>query len=204
VFYRIQLSQRELVYVDTFGSSFDTLVAVVPWPCTGTPTCQDDACGGSQSQLAVVLDPGAYAVVVERGAGAGTAFILNVQHVPVGAGAASQLNAGMFTVMGDTSAGATDSPGSCGSAPDQWYYWLTCPADLGGTLAVSSCGGATWDTVLQLRNGAGGGGGCDDDSPCGIQSQLSAQVAAGAGLHVLFVDGKNASTGPFTVSGTRP
>src|SRR5262249_55686295 len=66
VFYTFTLTQPEIVYADTFGTGFDTLLwlqdatgAIVPTPTADSGiSCSDNACGlaGGQSQLAAVLD----------------------------------------------------------------------------------------------------------------------------------------------------
>jgi hypothetical protein len=205
VYYRFTLSHREVVYVDTFGSTFDTLVGIAD-TCGAAPTCNNDACSTLQSQLVAVLDPGTHFLVVD-GASASGSFVLHVQQVAVSGSSPMSMYAlpATFTQSGDTSAlGVSNTPGTCGAGPDQWFSWASCPTTAAGNVDATVCGAATYDSVLQLLNGAATGGGCNDNA-CALQSHLVAPVPAGAGLHVLFVDGSTTtSAGTYTVTGTHP
>jgi hypothetical protein len=92
VYYRFTLTQREVVWVNTFGSGYDTTVALAS--STGAEvsgSCNDDStCGGLQSSSAQVLAAGTYLVAVGGFNGANGAFVLNFNHLPVGNGAASR------------------------------------------------------------------------------------------------------------------
>ena len=69
VFYKFTLPASEVVYVDTFGSSFDSVVRIFPGACTAPPatqTCFDDQCATVQSQGGVQLAAGAYCLVVDQ------------------------------------------------------------------------------------------------------------------------------------------
>ncbi len=204
VFYSFTLAQREIVSIDTFGSAFDTVIGFAT-SCAVTPTmCTDDSCSTLQSQVPTVLDAGTYYIVVDGFGTSSGAFTLNVEHLPVNGAPSGALFAGMQTLNGSTVASA-NSPGTCGTAPDRWYYWLTCPAAPGGTFTATTCvpGSGNYDTTLQLRNGSGAGGGCNDDA-CGLLSTLSAMVPAGGGLHVFYADGAGASTGMYSAVVNRP
>ncbi|MBL8600508.1 MAG: hypothetical protein JNK72_01145 [Myxococcales bacterium] len=216
VYYRFTLTSRELVYADTFGTSFDTVLffasgCTTPMPSgttAGDQTCNDDSvCGSLQSQVVALLNPGTYYLVVAGySSNVGTVNI-RFQHLPAGNGAVSLLSAGATNPSGTTS--GTGSTSECaGSGPENTYWWRTCPADGGGTLSAQTCNRASWDTVLYLRNGdgsvVGSGATCNDDG-CGTQSTISAGVSAGAGLHTLTVDGYfSTSSGSYTVAVTRP
>jgi hypothetical protein len=79
---------------------------------------------------------------------------------------------------------------------------LTVPAS--GTLTVSTCGGATWDTVLGI---AGAGSisnlASNDDlgGACGVQSQVALSVTVG-NTYYLQLGGLSSSTGVATVKVT--
>ncbi len=203
VYYSFTLARREVVYVDTFGSSYDTELAIAT-SCAAAITCTDDSCSTTQTQITQVLDPGTYYIVLEGFSGAGY-YVLHFQHVPVVGIAAGAIAAGAYTVSGTTVAMPTMAH-ACGVAasPTSWYQWTTCPTGVAGTVTANTCAGrAAFDTVLSVRNGDGTGA-CDDNG-CAPQSSVSAAVAAGAGLHVLLVSGHDAvSSGAFTVAGTRP
>ncbi len=206
VYYSITLATREIVYLDTYGSSYDTVVGFVMNCAAGPSACNDDSCGTLSSQLTAVLDPGTYIIVVDGFAAATNGgYVLNIEHAPVNGASSGNLAAGVQAVAG-TTVGAANSAGSCGAGLDRWYSWTTCPSGPGGTFTATTCGPggmAAYDSVLQERNGTGVGGGCNDDS-CGLQSNLSAMVPPRAGLHVMYVDGIAAASGAFRVVVSRP
>jgi hypothetical protein len=104
---------------------------------------------------------------------------------------------GPFTNVGAT----TSTPAwPCGAGANDIWFSFTAPT--AGTLIVDTCTGTTYDSTVQVFNGAAGCGslvslGCNDDF-CGLQSQLSVNVAAGP----LFirVGGFAGSTGTFSLS----
>ena len=71
-------------------------------------------------------------------------------------------------------------------------------------MTASPCGRATWDTVLHVSHGNGTSACNGDGASCAPQSQLSAPVPAGAGLHVLYIDGFSTAQGAYSMSVTRP
>jgi hypothetical protein len=205
---------RELVYADSFGSAFDTVmyfasscgVALSGTTTAGDALCNDDSgsagcTGGLQSQVTALLAPGTYYLVLAGYNGQSGAYNLRFQHLTVGNGAVGQVGPGSTSLAGSTSGTGLIS-GCTGSGPEQSWWWRTCPTSAAGTLTASTCS-ATWDTVLYLRNGDNTGGGCNDDS-CGLQSSMSGSVSAGAGIHVLTLDGFGISAGSATVAVTRP
>ena len=209
VFYRFTLTGREAVYADTYGAAYDTEVGFAN--STGTliaGTCNDDSCGGVQSQTFTELDAGTYYVVVSGFGGTTGAFNLRFQHLAIGATStpAGQLGAGATTLSATTTTTSPNNNVGCGygAGPGTWWYWLTCPGAAAGTLTATTCSRATFDTTLGLRNGDGTGGGCNDDA-CGVQSTLSAAVSAGPGFHALFQNGySTAAYGAYTIAVTRP
>jgi hypothetical protein len=84
---------------------------------------------------------------------------------------------------------------------DVWFvYNVGAP----GTLTVTTCGQASFDTALQIFSGscaALASLGCIDDS-CGLQSTLS--VPVNPGLHYIRVGGYNSATGPFNLDVNGP
>jgi hypothetical protein len=71
-------------------------------------------------------------------------------------------------------------------------------------MTVSTCSRATWDTVLHVSHGNGTVACNGDSTTCAPQSQLTAPVPAGAGLHLLYVDGFSSASGAFSATFTRP
>src|SRR5205814_825332 len=88
VYYSFTLSRREVVYLDTYTSGYDTEVAVAP-ACTSYSSCNDDSCGTLQSQLVTTLNAGTYYAVVSGYGGQTGSFTLHFQHLPAGNGTVS-------------------------------------------------------------------------------------------------------------------
>jgi hypothetical protein len=208
VYYRFTLTRREVVSIDTFGTGYDTQLAFAPSTGVGVVagTCTDDSCNTLQSQVARVLDAGTYYVVVSGYDTNRGPFTLHFQHLPIGSGAVTQiasLAAGTQTFAGTTS-GAGTLTQSCTAAagPETSYWFTTCPTFVATQFNAATCGAATWDTVLEQRSAARTANVCNDDG-CGAQSTIAGTIAAGAGLHTLYVDGYNAaSLGAYTLSVT--
>jgi len=213
VFYSFTLAQQELVYIDTFGSSFDTVAGIVPSACAMPAiTCNDNSCALLQSQTTAVLAAGTHFVQVGGFAGATGAFTLRIQHIPVAGATLGAIPAGAFGPAGiftASTAGAPNSPGGCFATPDRWYSWVTCPSFVAGTLTASTCSaGTTYDSALQYRSGGGASTCASASVPvCAVNAtfaRISAPVAAGAGVHTLFVEGDLGASGPYALDGVRP
>ncbi len=211
VYYRFTLTARELVYVDTFGTSYDTRLAFAPSTGTGfiADTCIDDVldCTAErilQTRLARVLTPGTYYVVVGGFADITGPFTLHFQHLPVGNGPVVQITSfanGTQTFPGTTSGtGVITQTCRAAPAPENTYWFMTCPAFPATQIGAATCGAATWDTVVEQRSAARTANLCDDDS-CGAQSTVTGTLSAGAGLHTIYVDGfSTTSSGAYTLS----
>jgi hypothetical protein len=213
VWYSFRLVQREQVFVNTFGSAFDTMLAVKS-TCAAFTGCEDDDCGLEQDQVVVTLDAGVHYVLIDGWMGASGAFTLNVEHLPVGSDRRARLlPAGSTSQTGDTGGAAGSAvDGSCGggSAPEHLFYWTTCPADAGGAFTATTCAlGNDFDTLLYLLSGPSGGElACNDndaDPACAaIGSRISASIPAGAGLFGFYVDGAPGASGDYNALVTRP
>ncbi len=213
VFIAFTLVRQELVYADSFGTRSGgprAQLALLDGCMAGSVACAMDSCNGGrggagQAQVYRVMGAGAHLLEVDTSS-PGIVGI-SLQHVPLETlGASDCLPLAASFRLSDTTALRSHTPGTCGLGPDLAYYWVTCPAAPAGTLNATTCGGATWDTALQLVNGTFTSGGCNDNVfACAPQSTLAATVSAGAGIHVLFVDGASSSArGTFVVTGTRP
>jgi len=99
----------------------------------------------------------------------------------------------------------TDGPGACGSiANDVWFDW-TAPSN--DAFEVSTCGGASFDTVIVVYDGSACVGpllGCIDDS-CGFQTSVIFTGAA-ASVYKIRIGGYAGATGSgtFTIGVTVP
>jgi hypothetical protein len=215
VFYEFGVSKRVFVYADTFGASWNTVLYLLASDCTamststtaGDAVCNDDGCGQAGSQIAAVLEPGDYILgLTGRGHEQGTATI-HFEFALAGGGAVAPLPQGNTVQPGTTSgeSNITDLSSSCIAAgPDSSYWWTGCPSDPGGSLTASTCGGASFETVLELEIPASAPYQCSLDA-CDLQTTLSATIPAGAGLRVLSVDGEGGSDqGSYTLTADRP
>jgi len=193
VFYRFTLTRRELVYFDTFGTSFDTQLRLHTNNCAmAVGSCVDNSCSGSQSQLVATLDAGTYVLAVDGATGASGAFTLRAQHLPVGSGPVNTLASmsGTQTVMATTS-GASGLTTICGNGvgPEAVWWLATCADFAGGAFTAATCGGASFDTVVEQRSATRTPIALCDDDGCGRLSTVTGMLPSGAGLHTVTVDG---------------
>lgn len=207
VFFTFTLTARELVYADTLGATFDTLLAFTD-ACEGgaiagpEPSCVDDACGGKQSQVVAVLPPGKHYLVLS-GNGAGDVTV-RFEHAPVGSGPVAELGAGTASTSGTTSGEGGLSLCEAGG-PESSYWWTSCQAFTGGAFMASTCTGTMYDSMLSLQIPRSPAPPVCNDDACMLQAAISTSLPPGAGLHVLAVDGFTPRhKGAFTLSTTRP
>ena len=216
VFFIFTLAQAELVYADTAGASWDTSLYFqdsngANLASTGLPsggaTCNDDSglgCSlGLQSAIFARLAAGTYYLVLS-GCDTGAATI-HFQHLPVGNGPLAALPAGTNATAAGTTAGVSALTTACGgSGPENTYYWQTCPAYAGGAFSAATCGGATWDTILEQRSATRAPVAVCNDDGCAPQSSMTSTIPAGGGIHTLNMDGYGGAMGPYTITYTRP
>ncbi len=219
------VTQRETVYLSTYGSSMDTVLAVYPAGCaTADAACSDDGCGVGQSHLLTNLDPGDYVAVVKaKQAGVGGAVQFKLQR---GGCAPANILAGPGNYSGTTTAfGTTTTTCGSGAGGDALWAYAACPGSTALSATTCSAAGATprtnHDTVLEWRAGrcaapAATNPLCNDDGStvghaCGTNpytSYLSAtlnQRGAGDGLWFLIVDSfADVRSLPYTLQVTAP
>jgi hypothetical protein len=216
VFYEFDVSKRVFVYADTFGASWNTVLYLLSDDCTplaaptttGDAVCSGSACGTSQSQIVALLEAGKYRLGLTGHAGAAGAATIHFQFALAGSGSAAPLPPGSSTQAGTTLGGGGNIQGistQCLAAgPENSYWWTSCPSDPGGAFSASTCGGATWETVLALELPASTPYTCSLDS-CSLQASLSSTIPAGAGLRVLAVDGQGGTDkGSYSMTVSRP
>jgi hypothetical protein len=209
VFFKFSLASREAVYADTFGSTWDTVVFFAK-ACDGSPAnfggagaCNDNACGTMQSQAVAVLLPGIYYLVVSGATGQAGDTTVHFEHALIGNGPVDVLGPGMSVLKG-TTAGGGNLTFCEAAAAENSYWWPTCPDFAGGSFTAATCGGTAFDSVVSLQIPKTGAAICNDDA-CGFQSRVTAAVPAGAGLHVLSVDGSTGrQAGAYSMTVTRP
>lgn len=213
IVFKVRSDGNELVYADTFGTTWNTALFFSetcdrpsPPKGEGMAACNDDACGTSQSQAFAALEYGFHYLIVS---GVGTAagpLKLHYERGPLGNGVPANLPAGTATLTGTTD--GSDSTRTCDMAgPKNSYWWITCPADVGGPFHATTCNGATWDAalVLQVPRLADSPLCADDDPACGMQATLDGTIPPGAGIAIFSVTGNlMRSLGDYVVTYTRP
>ncbi|MFO0630881.1 MAG: hypothetical protein U0325_35370 [Polyangiales bacterium] len=218
VFYRFTLTRREVVYADTYGATWNTKLffagsctaPLTRAARTGETLCDDNLGSGCTqgtlwSQVTAVLDPGTYYLVLQVQSGSTGSATIHFEHLPTGNGAVNFLTSPAVTVSGTTSGTGSVRSATCGgSGPENAWFWQTCPGAAGGTMTATTCSRASWDTVLHVSHGNGTTACNDTGATCSPQSTLSATVPAGAGLHVLSVDGFSTAAGTYSAYVTRP
>ncbi|MFO0830350.1 MAG: hypothetical protein U0637_00775 [Phycisphaerales bacterium] len=182
VFYSFTPAASGGYTIDTFGSGFDTILAVVASDCTTELACNDDS-GSLQSMLSIGLTAGTtYIIQVDGFGGASGAGSLNISG-PI-AGPANDLceNATPATVGSNpfnNQFAGTDGSASCGTggstgSADVWFSF-TAPATQ--DYRLDTCG--SFDTLLSVQDSCGGSElACNDDT-CGLSSALTLSATAG-------------------------
>ena len=217
VFYAFTFSKRVLVYADTFGANWDTVLyfltsdgTPVSTTTTGDAVCNDGACGTQQSQIVALFEPGKYLLGLSgRGNAEGTATI-HFQWAIAGSGTITPLPKGTSVQSGTTSgSGNISCGGNCiGAGPENSYWWTDCPTDTGGTLSASTCDGGVvgWDPVLEVQIPAASSPLTCACESCGLlQVATSATIPTGSGLRMLSIDGEDGNDkGAYMVSVDRP
>ncbi len=186
VFYTITLPMAEVIYFDTFGSSFGTSVRIYAGKqcgqINGNPNCTHDSCGGAQAQIALQLPQGTSCIVIDQHAGDTTgALQLNVKR---GGRKGQPLQSGVQTMTGDTCTGAdsdnvdTTLDGCVGAddqaAKDLSYFFTVCPNTL-VKLDASTCADPSlthFDTIIYTHAWDKPQVACNDDgSTCAARPE---------------------------------
>jgi hypothetical protein len=208
VWYRITLTQRELVYADTAGSIYDTRLYLVDGAGNVVSgTCNDDArcsTGGFtstlQSRFAVVLDAGTYTIAVSGfDAESSGPFTLHVQHIPANYGSnfITAAISGTGTASGALSGTGVRTP-VCGAAfgpsAEDVRWFVTCGSSTASLLSLCTADGGTflrrsgttlYDPVLYVYSGQSGTQSqCNDDGPSGTNCQGTGGDTANYGSRI--------------------
>lgn len=221
VFYEVTFSKPVIVYADTFGAGWDTVLFLLNESCQpitdatmqGDAVCNVSACGTAQSQVVALLAAGTYHLGLSGAAGSAGPATIHFEWAVAGNGGSSvdsvagppaQLPQGPSTQTGTTTgAGNIDTLTNCAAAgPENSYWWASCPSDPAGSLTASTCSGATWETDLEVDIPAASPYSCTRDT-CGLQASVTANVPAGAGLRVLTIDGE-VGGGAYSMDIVRP
>lgn len=212
VFYQFTLPAPEVVYADTFGSSYDSVIRIFAGACTALGTvqaCGDDACSGTRSQTALQLAAGTYCLVVDQFSSTTASGTTNFTFRR-GGRTGTAITTASGTLTGTTTGKANLSVASCEAntlQPDDAYFFTTCAGTT--TVSANTCSGTAFDTIIYLRSGAATSGdvACSDDVPgcgsSGFQSRFSGATVSGANLNWLIVDGFGMTgNGPYSLSYT--
>lgn len=212
VFYTFTLPAEEVVYYDSFGSNFDTVIRVFAGACTSLGTnlaCADDECGQTRSQGATDLAAGTYCLVVDQFSSSTTAGMATL-HFLRGGRTGTGIAAATGSVSGTTTGRANQSTAGCeanSAQSDAGYFFLTCPATT-YTVGANTCTGTAFDSIVYLRSGAATTAdvACSDDvSGCGngLDGKFTGASVSGANLQWLIVDGFGTTgNGGFTLTYT--
>lgn len=194
VWYSITLSRREIVALEvTSGRS--AYVGLRTGGC-GAPAL---VCGLSCLHTAItVLEPGTYPIVVDLDPGSSTE--LTVVHVPVGEGVPVDVIPSVSASYHGTLSGL-DTPGTCGTGPEHVYVLDGCVTTGSATLVASTCGGATFDTILSTTDGATTAVCRDDDPACAPRSTTRA-IPVGSPVFVTIEGKTPTDVGDYTLDVT--
>lgn len=126
---------------------------------------------------------------------------------PVGAtpdecSGATPVSVGLNGPYSNATATTSQPAWPCGSGGKD--LWFSFQAGAAGTLSVSTCNAAAFDTVIQVFSGGCGNLvslGCNDDA-CGTQSTVS--VPVNPGTHYIRVGGFGGASGSFSLNITGP
>jgi Ca2+-binding RTX toxin-like protein len=188
VWYSMTVAQNSSVTVDTFGSSYDTIMA--GYSGTGGSgtrfDCNDDSGAGTQSRLVFSAVPGVtYWIQIGGYNGATGNLTLNITRTPTGPANDMFANAqslGSSTSANVSTAGATTQAGeplaTCEGNSFGATVWYSLTVAQNSSVTVDTFG-SSYDTVLAVYTGAWGSLTrviCDDDTGAGTQS--SVQFAA--------------------------
>lgn len=212
MFYQLTLPAAEVVYFDTFGSTFDSVMRLYAGSCAALgalQVCADDACGQQRTQLARELAAGTYCVVVDQYSSTVTAGAV-VFNVKRGGRTGTQL-AGAGSVAGTTTGKTNLSTASCEtntSQPDVSYFFTSCPG--ANTASANTCAASAFDAVLYMKTGVATSAdiACSDDvSGCGngLQPRIVNASITGANLNWIIVDGFGTTgNGTYTLTYALP
>jgi hypothetical protein len=195
VFFQIKLTRPEVIYLDTIGAAGEPAIAVLAGECTArgaSEACVDHTCG-PDAQGAWRLGVGIHCILVDRATGPGQLKVAR------GGRDGDPLPSRSGTVTGNTCNDDDNNSArcDCGPAQDHHYFFALCP-NTTAMARLDTCGGANWDTVLQLRDGTNRDLGCIDDGSCGTQGTLTRMIT-GPGLFWAIIDGCD-ECGPYMLS----
>lgn len=202
-----------VVTIDTFGSSFDTILGVYTGASVYTLTnvaSNDSAGGGDQSKVTLAVVSGTNYLIAVDGYGGATGTVdVNIATAPAAPSNDAFANAIAMAGLpadrsGDTNIGATKQLGEPahagnGGGASVWYSW-TAAAD--GMVSIDTFG-SDFNTLLAVYTGAPVGSltliDSDDQASAGSdQSKVKITVVSGT-TYMIAVDGFEGATGNVEV-----
>ncbi len=213
VVYRLELTRRRRVTLDTRGSAFHAVLRLIEGPaCPGTDLACNAGGAGTvppQARLDAVLDAGTYWIVIDGAAAADAGnYVLNaaIEQPPAPppndtCSTAVRLPASdsPLTRTGTTLGAGNYSAGCAGAAgPDVWYTFTLPDSAL---VYLDTLDGESWNSVLDVRSGwcaatrslACAAGACGTG-----RSQWVGRLDAG--MYYVLVDGRTiADAGDFVL-----
>lgn len=197
------------VTLNTFGSNFNTLLAVYRGTAVNALTAvasNNDAAGTTQSQVTFTAVAGqVYRIAVDGAAGASGSIALNLSLVPANdAFSAARVISGSTVTITDSNVNATKQNGEPNHAGNVggrsvWYRW-TAPSTGAFTIDTS---GSSYDTLLGVYSGNTISRlttiASNDDNGTSFQSRVSFNAVSGR-LYYIAVDGYNGARGDITLN----
>jgi hypothetical protein len=211
VVFSITVTSPQVVYADTFGASWNTILffsdscppkANTAVSTSGLSLCNDDACGSSQSQATALLTLGRFYLILSGANGESGDATIHLDRSVTGYGSLLPFPAGTGTLKGTTSGDSGTSMCEA-DGPEDTYWWTTCPDFAGGAFSAATCPGTLFKGVLVEQVPRAGTSACDgSDDSC---ATVAVPVPAGAGLQTLSIFGNIPSAfGAYTLTYTRP
>ena len=203
VWFRYTVTFNGTLRIDTFGSNYDTVLAVYDTTALASSelACNDDADEFDTTSAATVTVTNGQALLIEvAGYGSsstGGKLLLNIkgQPAPTAAndetGSATAITSLPARFTEDTSAataGAADPVHSCTNRADGHTVWFRYVAAAGGYLFLDTLG-STYDTVLSIYDGAATYANekdCNDDISSSMRQ--SALVVPVSGGHTYLIE----------------
>ncbi len=199
--------------IDTFGSNFNTTLAVYTGnnPSALTPVTSNNDSGGLQSQVSFGVTAGQTYRIAVDGAGAATGAVTLNYSLQVAPGSLPNDNFANRTVITGfpamvlgTNIGATSEPNEPthgdGAAPTASVWW-TWTATAPGTVVLDTFG-SDFDTTLAVYTGSTPSGltrVAENDDFNGLQSRVTLDVLPGQ-VFAIAVDGYGAAEGSIQLS----
>ena len=196
LYYKIHLAADEAIYLDTFGSNFDSVIRVFHGACVdgvapmiGT-TCHDNACGGKQTQAVWDLHAGDNCVVIDQSVAEPNGAL--VLHVERGRRSGQPVTLGT-AITGDTTNASDQMIGTCSqTGNDLGFHFAECPG-MTQTISATTCNATlAFDSSLYAKAANGTNPltnlACnDDDANCAANTAASTISFSATGPHLFWI-----------------